>query len=757
MARKKRKTSKLPTRVYKYALLPPVAGDEAPGATHEVASPEDVDRAFEAALVHRDELVKIEIRRRREFRATRAKIFPDLVKLEEDERVLQEKLGSVRAAVNAAKVAAKSRKVDPATRAEVHKLRDALRSLRATLKKERRLANESPELEQAGARADDEARAAVKALRKSTYWGTYLLCEEQAAQTSGSRRDPELDRTPPHLASSRVGVHFMRGISEADLATNNLMRIFPMPAFRTRKKSGVVFASGRAARTTLWFRIGSTAKRRPVFARFPMVMHRHLPPGCLVKDAYVTRRPGGVRVPWLYGLCVVLESADLERRMPCLDQEGTAAVNFGWRLVDGELRVALINRGDRGFEEIRLPAWFLGGHEKCRDLQKILDEKFDAAKAEIASWIAGRPKTAEEFFAELRNFLRDEVEAATKELARYEDLDDLTSPKWSMPFSSMIKLVADELESAKSLAASAAEEAKKDPRSATPCEDVLDAVHRIVERAQASASCWEPSREEWRESLQLALDDAFETLTSRLREWKTSHAVLPAAFIESFANLPRWKSQHRLAELAWYWRGHRLPGDDVIFEAAARWLDSYRHLRDWEVNMRRRLADWRSNYYRRWAKKLATTSATLVVDTFKISSVAKKNPPEEEEVGGKTAGRNRVLAAPGLLRTMILEAAAKYHSAVVAAETANKTRQCSSCGFVHPEAVVELDHACESPAGCGALWDQDVNNTDNLLDDHEGGRVVPLVRPARSDGGVVEASSREGFGAIREKVRRLVK
>jgi hypothetical protein len=752
--RKKRKKSSLPTRVYKYALLPPLAHPDADAVckAFELAGPDLVDESFEAARDHYNDLVEVERRRRHEFRDARATLFPGLAKLEEDQRELNKKLELALAAVKASKAEAKSRKVDPEAKACVKRLRDELRALRIKLKVARAEANESPLLKGASDLVDEAAWAAVKALRKKTYWGTYLLVEEQAKQASGSRTDPEYDRTPPHLLSNRLGVHFLRGIEESDLSTNNLMRIDPLPTFKMRKKSGVLHAEGRAARTTLWFRVRSTAKRRPVFARFPMVMHRPLPEGCKIKDAYLTRRRGSARVPWLYGLCVVLESDRLERQIPCPEQEGTAAVNFGWRLVGGELRVALVNRGDLGIEEVRLPARFLSEHAKCRDLQEILDESFDAAKATLVKWIAGHPKTPEEFLLGLRDLAVIELDALVGRLAQYEKEDGEVAAA-SARVGTLTTCLRDEFEVARHLLTESIELAKADPASVEACEDTLEALFVSIEQAETGASKWHLVPEEWRDELQLVTDDAFENLIRHLREWASAHALLPPAFREAFANIGQWKSQHRLAELAWYWRDHRIEGDDAVFEVVTAWKDKYRHLDDWLVNMRRHLQDWRANYYRNWAKELATTSARLVVDTFKISQVARRERPEEEATGGQAARLNRVLASPSSLRTMILEAAAKYHCEVVAAETSHKTRRCNACGFVHPGAVVELDHACENPAGCGALWDQDVNNTDNLLDDHEGGEVVPLVRPAGEVDGEVVASARESFGAAREKIR----
>lgn len=490
-----------------------------------------------------------------------------------------------------------------------------MRAIRVLLKAEREKVNADEALCEAGKKFQEEARQSVKGLRKETYWGTYLLVEAQARQAFASKRDSEYDETPPHRLTSRLGVHFLRGIGVDGFFACTLTRVEPLPSFRQRA-SGVFHARGKAARTTLSFRVGSVGKGKPLFAEFPMIMHRPLPPDARIKDAYVVRRANSVRVPWRYCLCVVLESGQFEAAFSSSRQVGTTAVNFGWRLVDGEIRVATVNNDVGGTSEVRLPARFLGGVRKCEDLQGILDKNFDEVRATIATWIAGH-------------------------------------------------------------------------------------------------DC-------------------------------------PEAFRDTFAGVASWESQHRLAELAWYWRERRFDGDDEIYDVVTGWKDRYRHLADWLKNERRYLVDWRANFYSVTAKRLATTSARIAIDTFQISKVARRAQPEEREQGGDAARANRVIAAPSLLRLAILHAASKYHCEVVVAPTANGTRRCDVCGFIHPTKIVEMVHVC---SGCGAVWDQDVNNTDNLLAKNASALVVPFVRPAEiKENGETASGSTETFRGARKKL-----
>jgi hypothetical protein len=479
-------------------------------------------------------------------------------------------------------------------------------------------------------RIREEANNKIKLLRPTTYSGTYLLVEAAAAAASKSTSDPQFNDKPTYLLSNRIGVHMCGGMGVEKLASSTLMRIDPMPTWQVRP-SGKQVARGKAARTDLWFRIGTIEGRKPMWARFPMIMDRPLPADACIKDAYITRQPYSVRIPWRYSLCIVCESREFEKAVSSSEQKGTTPINFGWRQMEsGELRVAQINSDAHGFGEVRLPCQVISGFAKCRELQKLLDDKFNVTRDALARWIAEHP-----------------------------------------------------------------------------------------------------------------------TCTG------TVFPTLPPAFLAEFKGLAQWKNQHRLAELVWYWISHRIDGDGDIFPVMAEWLVGYRHIGDWIVYQRRKLLNWRDNFYGSIAKKIAVTSAKLVIDTFKIADVAKHADPEVREEGGELARRNRQMAAPGELRLAILHAAAKYHCEVVAATAKDGTRRCNMCGEVHPEEITELNHTC---IGCERQWDQDVNNTINLQHSNASGEVVPFVRPAKvTENGDVVSGERINFGDARKELRKLLK
>jgi hypothetical protein len=650
-----RKNSTIPSRVYKYALLPPAENTEA------------VAESYTNARRYYNSLVTIERDRRRRYRELRATMFPAVAALETAENVLATRLKAEQDAVKAIKASTHKRAVSTVDQARITTTKAQLKDLRSALKAERAKC-ESPEardiltrldliedaeqrkalmIELKAARAqtefgravaeiDEIAHTAAKALRPTLYWGTYLLVEAAFQAATERPIDPAYDTTPDHCAKGRIGVHFSGGLAIDELATSTLMQISPIPTFRLTTR-GTEHARGKAARTTLRFRIGTTPERTPLWAVFPMIMDRPLPADGRIKDAYITRQPRDARIPWQYNLCVVIEAASFERRVPAPAQKGTTSINFGWRkMEDDRLRIAKVSNDETGEQDIRLPAHIVSGFAKCADLDSIIDTQFNVIKASLIAWITEHKKT------------------------------------------------------------------------------------------------------------------------------------LPPTFLKAFTNLGRWQSQHRLVELVQYWHEHRLPDDEAIYTQLSNpmphgenpktwphgWLDKYRHLQSWIDNFRQHLLNARQDLYRCEAKRICLTSTKLVIDTFCIASVAKRPEPEEVDEDGQAARTNRVIAAPSILRQEILHAAAKYHCKIQAAPTKNGTRRCNVCGHISTTTIRKLVHACTE---CGAVWDQDVNNTNNLDDAVASGIVTTLVQPAKmAENGELQPSHTHSFQAARKTIDNLL-
>ena len=387
----KRTKTTVPICVYKYRLYEPLG----PGA-------EQAAEAFAGARIHYNKLITIERRRRDEYRRARSHLFPELAALEVRQAELDEKVASARAEIQAEKSRSRSRAVAPEKSSALAELvalkKTSLSLLRAARTETRRSVSFLMESDL----IDDRARREIAALRPGTYFGTYLLVEAAAEAARGSKTDPDYNVDPPHRLKSRVGVHFCQGESVARVVggDSTLMRIAPV-AFKIGK-NGEEKASGRAARTTLLFRVGSEGSARsPVWAAFPMVMHRPLPADARIKKAYVTRKRLTVRTPWQYHLCVVLEAPGYHRTLPGTRQEGTTTVNFGWRMTERGIRVATLSRDGLEVEEVLLPPSYLELEQKRRDLSEIRSSRLQRGQG-AAHHLDGRARVPRGFPRVLR-------------------------------------------------------------------------------------------------------------------------------------------------------------------------------------------------------------------------------------------------------------------------------------------------------------------------------------------------------------------
>ena len=148
-----------------------------------------------------------------------------------------------------------------------------------------------------------------------------------------------------------------------------------------------------AARTYVDLRIGSNSDRSPIFARFPVTLHRSLPKDAVIKWAYVVRKRVGRHSEWRFQLTIESETF---RPCPVALGEGTAAIDLGWRrLFDEEgnqigLRVGYLVDETGREREIRAPEDMIGRMGKVYDLAAIRDKEFDAARNQLVTWLRDR-------------------------------------------------------------------------------------------------------------------------------------------------------------------------------------------------------------------------------------------------------------------------------------------------------------------------------------------------------------------------------
>ncbi len=227
-------------------------------------------------------------------------------------------------------------------------------------------------------------RTAELRSKSEVYWGTYLLAE-RAVQAAA------ISPTPPKFKAWRgeggVSVQIQKGIDTTAIFSGEDTRvsIAPVPEHTFEKLNGYFVTRKcdrkRLSRTVVRIRIGSNPDKSPIWASFPMILHRPLPKDAKILWVRVQRRLIADHEKWT---CQV--TFDSEETAPILATEGTAAINLGWRKREGEaIRVGYVVDGDGKEQEILVPERVSQRIKKCEDLRSIRDKMFDRAKSLLSS------------------------------------------------------------------------------------------------------------------------------------------------------------------------------------------------------------------------------------------------------------------------------------------------------------------------------------------------------------------------------------
>lgn len=388
-------------RVYKFGLLAPTSNEDL------------VRRQMRAAHIYRNTLTEIERGRRDAERSA--------ISASDAVTVAEAELDAASAAVKEAEDEVKQKRAKVrARRVETDEQRAAVKAAKARLKTARAALGQirrAAKVELADTRKELEghSKELIKSAREhcGTYWGTYLLVEnasDQSRKTTplyeyGLPKDPRFVRWH---GEGRVGVQIQAQagkppfLSEHVFKANTLLQIAGVDerAWLPETPRG---DRRRLSRTTLRMRVESDEKKRPIWAEWPMVMHRPLPAG-VIKCAAVSLRKIGPREVWSVEITV----DEAPARPTC--GEGTVAVHLGWHKVENGVRVAtwMTPTGEAGELVLgdvgrRDGVWVrqngtkvagptasetvLSGLERADWLRSTRDKRFDEAREALCAWL----------------------------------------------------------------------------------------------------------------------------------------------------------------------------------------------------------------------------------------------------------------------------------------------------------------------------------------------------------------------------------
>jgi len=362
---------------YEYGLLDPTSNEKL------------VDDQMRAAHRYYNQLVEIERERRREISLILVG-HPDTEGLAAQVSDLAKQRDEARLAIKASRKRTRDRSETAQMRARVKDLaaqlkaaREALKAARDAIKTDVAIA---AAIDAADARAADRVRKARAAC--GAYWGSYLLQEQAVDAAKKSKAPPNFKRW---TGEGRVSVQLQGGISTAEMfGSDTQLQVAPVSpdAHDPGKPRGV---RRLASRTTLRLRVQSTEKGRAIWAEWPMILHRPIPPGSRVKVATVSRRRRDCR-RWDWRLLLTLEIPDDAATGGPIPASGAVALNLGWcKLKDdhvGHVRAGYVLSSDDAVDrEIAVPSSTIDRVEKSEAIRSQRDKDLDQMRAAITTWL----------------------------------------------------------------------------------------------------------------------------------------------------------------------------------------------------------------------------------------------------------------------------------------------------------------------------------------------------------------------------------
>lgn len=366
------------TRAYKHGLLAPTEGAER------------VRQQMRAAHNYSNTLTRIEIERRAAVREAMSG-HATIASLEVAARAADAEVGRLVSIANAAKAAARSHKA-PIDKAALATARAAKKAAVTAFREARAAAREDSAMQGRLDEIQELAKALVCSARKYSglYWGTYLLVE--AAADASHKTLPLYDGAEPNDprfcrwdGEGRIGVQVQRGADASALVDGESTPIRIESAPLGKKADPQSKRSAKNRRVVLAMRVGSTDNGKPVFARWPMVMHRQFPKGARVKGASVHLRMVGPREEW--SVSIVLDTTACAS-VGTAPSAGIVGLDLGWRRDGDGVRICAWNAGaEQG--KLELPQSLIDSQRKVHELQRIRDKNFNGAREALAASLAG--------------------------------------------------------------------------------------------------------------------------------------------------------------------------------------------------------------------------------------------------------------------------------------------------------------------------------------------------------------------------------
>lgn len=526
------------------------------------------------------------------------------------------------------------------------------------------------------------------------HWGSYSRIE---AAVDASRRaidklgglydgtepnDPSFSR---YDGSGLIGAaQLVGGISLGELFPGEDPRVRmhigtgPLPGHDTTPK--------RDKSATLAINVARATLTCPEWIVWPVVQHRPFPADALIREVKVLRRMRGPREEW--SVSFTLETSERTSRPT---GTGSVAVDIGWRLIDGEMRVAAWRGEDaRPDDEPVIVRLTEAGIADLRTMKRVpvgelrLDARLLAYLKRASSIDGARDANLEAVRgARAMSATRETPFRPAHGLVAWLDTNASIVPDWLR-------------ERTKTL------EFWRSP----------DALRKLVLGA--------PPRWPGEKPLLGWVDRRFPGDEAIMGQRAPAFERAPATTLTG-----RAKREH---ERAWRlrWRNDH-PGSGLLA-----WAYQDIHLAEYETSVRTSALRCRRHLYRNVAAILSMYYGMLVLEDFDLRVVSKKPKASDDDENdqNEVARANRVIAAVSELRLSLVHAFAR-HVKLPEIKGKGSTHVHADCGSIEVfDAAKSIWHVCSK---CGVRFDQDYNAAAVLLGRHR----------ERSNDALITATARE--------------
>lgn len=187
------------------------------------------------------------------------------------------------------------------------------------------------------------------------YWGTYNAVSQADDRARGGKDDPRFHRWE---GTGQLTVQIQNGMNVEELEAGS---------------RNVVHLTGRGRHRILKMWIASV-KRKPIYASFPIVYHRELPPSARIKQVRVVSRRIGTKLKWSAQFVL-----DVARRDICLPppEKKRIAIDVGWRTFQDGVRIAYWVDKARNQGELKLDLDMISRFKKADELRSIRAKNFN--------------------------------------------------------------------------------------------------------------------------------------------------------------------------------------------------------------------------------------------------------------------------------------------------------------------------------------------------------------------------------------------